>query len=367
VPRHAGPEERRQDRVLGVLALCAVLLGVLAVLVDPGQPPVILLVWVPVAGAALLEPRRVAALAAATFVVGLAVILAADMFDTNGRVFRCLALAGAGGGAVWLASLRTSREERLRRMTHVAHVAQRAVIRAVPPHLGNVDLAARYISATEEALIGGDLFEVALSPYGVRMVVGDVRGKGLPAVEVASTVLSTFRVSAFQEPHLTGLAARLDEAVRREIERTGDEEDFVTAVLVEIREGGGSTVVSCGHHPPLLLGESPRPLRVQENPPLGLGPAEHHARARWTPGTRLLLYTDGLVEARDAEGRFFPLDAHVGELGEGDLETALDALVQRLMEHAGGRLADDLALLLVECRPTPPPVPAQDREHGMSR
>ncbi|MGH8869480.1 MAG: PP2C family protein-serine/threonine phosphatase [Actinomycetes bacterium] len=350
MPSIIGSDERRQAKILALL-LCGALVGcAVSVLTGGEHPSLILLVWAPMVGAALLSPRRVVLLAVLTFLLGIGLIVDTSSLTHVDRLLRVVALASVGVGAVWISSLRVDREERLRRVTHVAQVAQRAVIRAVPHRMGHVSLAARYLSATEEALIGGDLFEVAMTPHGVRMVVGDVRGKGLPAVEIASTVLSTFRVDAFGETDLERLAVRLDEAVRREIKRSGDEEDFVTAILVEIRDEGDVTIVACGHHPPLLLGDQPRLLPVDENPPLGLGAPVQVTHTRWEPGTRVLLYTDGLVEARDAHGRFFRLDEGVRGLRAGDLEEVLDDLVGRLLAHAGSRLADDLALLLLEYR-----------------
>ena len=91
-------------------------------------------------------------------------------------------------------------------MTVIAETAQRAVLRTMPTAIGSVGLAARYVSATAEALVGGDLYEVAATPYGVRVIVGDVRGKGLEAVQTAAAVLGAFRAAAFTEPDLGALS-----------------------------------------------------------------------------------------------------------------------------------------------------------------
>jgi serine phosphatase RsbU (regulator of sigma subunit) len=64
----------------------------------------------------------------------------------------------------------------------------------------------------------------------------------------------------------------------------------------------------------------------------------------------MLLYTDGLVEARNRRGAFFPLDEHAGPLAAAPLSEALDKVVDRLREFAGGRIADDVALVLAENR-----------------
>lgn len=257
--------------------------------------------------------------------------------------------AALGALAVVVAHVRIRRERDLRHMTVVAETAQRAVLRAMPTEVGSVGFAARYVSATQEALVGGDLYEVAASPYGVRVIVGDVRGKGLEAVQLAATVLGAFRGAAFVQPDLTAIAADLD----RVVSSVAGEEDFVTAVLAEFHDDSTVTLVNCGHHPPLMVtGRTTADIVNTGEPalPLGLGPTPSGITSAWPSGARMLIYTDGLVEARDRSGVFFPLVSSAGLLGEGSLEEALDRLVRRLVEYSGADVKDDLALVLAEQR-----------------
>ncbi len=253
-----------------------------------------------------------------------------------------------GALAVLMAWIRVRRESALRHMTVIAETAQRALLRAMPTAIGSVGFAARYVSATREALVGGDLYEVAASPYGVRVIVGDVRGKGLDAVQMAGTVLGAFRRSAFTQESLATIATDLDVVVRA----VAGDEDFVTAVLAEFHEDGTVTMVNCGHHPPLMVTRAdvgPVPTGTPE-PPLGLGPAPQPVTSPWPGGSRMLIYTDGLVEARDRRGDFFPLCDNARSLRDGSLEEALDRLLARLRSHAGEEIDDDMALVLVEHR-----------------
>ncbi len=263
-------------------------------------------------------------------------------FDYWFRVAICSVLAGL---AALSALLRDRREARLERMTVIAETAQRAVLRAMPSAIGAVGLAARYVSATAEALVGGDLYEVAATPYGVRVIVGDVRGKGLEAVQTAATVLGAFRAAAFSEPDPAALAKRIDETLSRML----DAEEFVTAIVGEF-QGEVVTLANCGHHPPILVGADGAIEMDTGEPtvPLGLGSEPELSRHAWPAGARMLFFTDGLVEARDRTGSFFPLVSYADELGEGTVEEALDGLVAHLLAYAGQEMNDDMALVLAE-------------------
>lgn len=264
-------------------------------------------------------------------------------------LLRAVLCAAVGGLSVVAAGRRVRREERLQRMSVIAEAAQRAVLRAMPTAVGSVGFAARYVSASEDALVGGDLYEVAETPHGVRVIVGDVRGKGLEAVQLAASVLGAFRQAAFGTTDLTTVAERLDAVVAAQ---SGDE-DFVTAVLAEFHDDGDVVVVNCGHHAPLLLLSDGRGRTVdtgQPTLPLGLGSTPTAASERWDAGSRLLLFTDGLVEARSPEGEFFPLDGCTSVLRSDSLDLALNRLIEQLLDHTGQRLDDDMALVLAEQR-----------------
>ena len=140
--------------------------------------------------------------------------------------------------------------ERLAGVTLVAEAAQRAILAPPPARVGPVALSARYLSAAVEAQIGGDLYEIVRGPSSVRMLVGDVRGKGLAAVRTATVVLGEFRAAAASAGDVAHVAREID---RRIVPYLPDAEDFVTGILVDIRADGRFDVVSCGHPAPVLL------------------------------------------------------------------------------------------------------------------
>ena len=143
-----------------------------------------------------------------------------------------LTIAGVTAAAMLASMMRERGQRELADMRMVAEAAQRVLLRPVPRRVGPVHAAVCYISAAARARIGGDLYEIVAMPRGVRLIVGDVQGKGLDAVETAAVVLGAFREAAHDEPDLAGVAARLETALGRNL--TG--EQFVTAVLAEVRE-----------------------------------------------------------------------------------------------------------------------------------
>ncbi|MFD7444385.1 PP2C family protein-serine/threonine phosphatase [Streptomyces sp. NPDC059909] len=261
----------------------------------------------------------------------------------------------------------------------VAEAAQRAVLPSPAERIGGLQIAARYEAAQADAFIGGDLYAVQDTPYGVRLVVGDVRGKGLNAVETVAIVLGAFREAAEQEPLLEGVAQRLERALGREgTRRSGLDvfEGFTTAVLAEIPRGDGHVrVVNRGHPPPLVLHTDGMLVVLEPSVPalpLGMGGLgtwpDRVDEAAFPAGATLLLYTDGLSEARDAHGVFYdPRERLGGRIFPGP-EELLDAVVADVLRHTGGASTDDMALLAVsrpeERRPkrrrTMPVVPHRD-------
>ncbi|OEU96293.1 hypothetical protein AN216_21565 [Streptomyces oceani] len=278
--------------------------------------------------------------------------------------------------SVSAANLRERRAAQLTQVQRVAEAAQLAVLRPMPQQVGDLRLAVRYVAAESEARIGGDLYEAVVRPHSTRFIIGDVRGKGLPAIRTAAAVLGTFREAAQYEPTLSRIAIRCSESVAR-LDRSSVEngqqppprsgrqapprvaddpaELFVTAIVLEI-EGPVLRLVNLGHPAPLLLsGPAVEYVRPAEYvPPLGLAhqlyedlPAQVHA---WRPGDRLLLYTDGIAEARDRNGQFFPLVECVSSLLGTPTGQLPDALLRAVDRHGGQRLKDDAAVLLVEWR-----------------
>ncbi|KUN81580.1 PP2C family protein-serine/threonine phosphatase [Streptomyces griseoruber] len=306
--------------------------------------------------------------------------------------------------SVLAASVRVRAERRMLHMMDIAETTRRTVLRPLPPVFGGLDHAAVYLAADADARVGGDFYDIQPGPHGTRVLLGDVQGKGLGAVEAAAALLGTFREAAYHEPDLSVVAARLETRMRRHrlhtmalglphsrLRSSGgtpiDGDRFATAVLIGFpaTERDVVEVVGFGHEPPLVVSAAGvRPLPCGEGLPLGLGDltapgtglpgladfaaAGAAALGLWdvavagagSPVLRvpvaaeetLLLVTDGVTEARDAAGEFYPLTEEVSGAVLRDPRTARpERLVTFVragtLRHCRGRLADDTTIFAV--------------------
>ncbi|MEU7033485.1 PP2C family protein-serine/threonine phosphatase [Streptomyces sp. NPDC046237] len=298
-------------------------------------------------------PRRTALIGGLALVLCLALGWYDDLFPGRRGTTALVSVAGVTAAGLVAAVMRRRREAELASVRSIAEVAQRVLLRPVPRTAGDLSAAVSYTAAVAEARIGGDLYEVVTSPGGVRVIVGDVQGKGLDAVETAADVLGAFREAAHDEPDLMGVSARLERAMNRAL--CG--ERFVTAVIAEIREDRTVALLNYGHPSPLLVhADGTARFLAPETRAMPLGLGIHGAQSPGTlstafhPGDQLLLYTDGVTEARDGRGEFYPLDSRLHLLNADSPELALDALHSDIVAHAGGPLGDDAAMLLLRYR-----------------
>ncbi|MFE4085272.1 MULTISPECIES: PP2C family protein-serine/threonine phosphatase [Streptomyces] len=187
------------------------------------------------------------------------------------------------------------------------------------------------------------------------MVIGDVRGKGMQAVTMVNTLLGTFHAAALQLPDLPSIVRGVEVQLQDVKSHRDDapDEGFVTAVVVESSPDQSVLLMANRGHPaPLLVHEGKVTLLEPREPslPLGLGdlagPEVPVDRFEWPPGATLVMFTDGIVEARDRDGVFFdPVPALSGPLPQ-DPGAVLDTMLAALFRHTD-ELEDDAAALAV--------------------
>ncbi|GHG58189.1 PP2C family protein-serine/threonine phosphatase [Streptomyces griseocarneus] len=355
--RHSGrgrpaPRARR-------LPLVVIVAGILFdVLTPPKYSSAPFFASAPLIAASLLSPRGtlLIALTALAAMVGLTIGRQAP--ETGESVTEVVTVLTVGALALGINRVVHSGDRKLASVRGIAEAAQRAVLPAPPARIAGLRVAARYVAAQADARIGGDLYAVQDTPHGVRVIVGDVRGKGLGAVEAVAVVIGAFREAAEQERTLEGLAARLERALQREGARRANidqTEGFTTAVLAEVPHGTGALrLVNRGHPPPLLV--YPDGMVGEARPavpalPLGMGELgvwpDRVEEWEFPVGATLLLFTDGVSEARDEGGAFYDPRGRLTGRQFKNPDSLLDTLVADVARHVGGRTDDDMALLAI--------------------
>jgi serine phosphatase RsbU (regulator of sigma subunit) len=325
-----------------------------------------LLTATPALAAVMMGPKGTMWAAGLALAVSVTTATYNEAWGTQEVYTNLLAIAVVSMAGVMASNaIRARRHSELEQIRRIAATAQEVLLRPVPARLGPVRAASLYHAAEREAQIGGDLYEAVNTRYGVRMIVGDVRGKGLPAVRSAAAVLGAFREAAHYEHDLVEVMNHCTAALRRE--RTDPEmpgvldpeaalEGFVTALVAQIPDGCDVVeVLNRGHPPPLVLreGKVHGLMPTSPLPPLGLddflsGFPQAAESYPFAPGDRLLLHTDGVIEARNPRNEFFPLHEAVEAAHAHTPREFLDELHQRLTRHTHGYLADDVAMVVLD-------------------
>jgi serine phosphatase RsbU (regulator of sigma subunit) len=298
-----------------------------------------------------------------------------DELGTQNVQAQVIALALVSAFVVLFCYLRNRDRQELVRVRTVSEAAQRALLRPPPRRLGPLRLATSYLAAQAEAHIGGDLYGAVRTSLGTRLIIGDVRGKGLPAVSEAALLLGAFREAARRARTLPELAVDLEESVGFNQDGPSEggpdvRESFITAAIFDIPDDEPVLkMVNCGHPPPLIMRDgrvtaldSARPA-----PPLGLGglcdPCYTVETFAFKAGDVLLLYTDGVIEARNPAGTFYPLADRIVGWGQDAPQVLLCRVRDDLLAHVGGRLGDDAAMIAIRRLPAQkravPPLPRE--------
>jgi phosphoserine phosphatase RsbU/P len=201
--------------------------------------------------------------------------------------------------------------------------------------------------------VGGDAFDYSVDADTLHLAVFDAMGHGLGATLMASVALAAYRNARRAGQSLLQTAASIDAVLAAQF---GDE-SFVTAVLGRLDLSDGSLSLLSAAHPAPLLVRNGRPVgevTVEPGFPLGFGERQDQVvETSLQPGDRLLMFSDGVVEARSRSGDFFGLE-RLGDLldreesaGQPAPET-LRRLIVAVLEHQQEMLQDDATLLLLE-------------------
>ncbi|MDD1062073.1 serine/threonine-protein phosphatase [Streptomyces cocklensis] len=352
--RRRRPAPRRSGRPPMAPLLLTVAVGVTALATPRDFAVSRLLPAAPALAASMWSVSATVGLGALALVV---VVTIEVLYHQSATYFTGGAIAAVTAAAGYACHIRLQRERALFEVRSVAEAAQSVVLRPIPRRICGVSIETLYVAAAAQARIGGDLYEAVDTPHGLRVLIGDVRGKGLAAVGAAGAVVNSFREAAYDEPDLAALARRMDTSMVRysaTFPTSESAERFATVVVAQIPHGGGrATVLNCGHPPPILM----RGADISVLEPTAPSPPLHMAgliggdytvdTLPLAPGDQLLLYTDGVTETRNRSGTFFPLLTWLRGQVDVPPRRMLDELHGQLLRFSGGGLDDDIAALVV--------------------
>lgn len=325
-----------------------------------------LLVAAPAFTATIAGPRLTASIGALAVAAQVSTSMARGVLDTENLEAQIAALVLVSVLTTVFCLLRGRRDRQLEQTRSVAEVAQHVLLRPMPRRSGPLEIDSFYLAAEDEAEMGGDLLAAARTVNSTRVLIGDVRGKGLPAYSQAALLLGAFRAAAHRQATLTRLAIHLDGAIRWDTSQwTADrdldtDESFATLILLDVPDEDWVVhAIHCGHPPALLLRRgtvTPCPTQPADLP-VGLGgfaaTSRYHVEALpFDPGDLLLLYTDGVTEARDDTGDFYPLAERATAWTKDSPHDLIAHLREDLLAHAHGGLGDDAAAVAIRRRPT---------------
>lgn len=280
---------------------------------------------------------------------------------TAGLEIQVIGLAVVSGFLVALRAVRDLRERQLAHTRSIAAAAQEVLIRPLPRRAGPLRIATDYIAAELDARVGGDLFAAVRADRVTRVIIGDVRGKGLPVIKDTSLLLGAFHGSAYRNLSLPHMAIHLGNAMywnwaNAAADDPEADESFVTVLLLDFPDNVGRVeTISCGHPPPLLLHEGKISALDARSPGLPLGitvpTVDQYVvdTFSFVAGDVLLLYTDGVIETASPNGTFYPLSKRMAAWdGTGGPERLVRHVHEDLLSHARGPLGDDAALIAIQ-------------------
>ncbi len=233
---------------------------------------------------------------------------------------------------------------------HISELLQRSMLPSFMPSIPDMDIGVRYSSATEEALVGGDFYDIYDVNGKYALVIGDVSGKGIEAAASTSMMKYILRAYLYQNPSPSLAMTKANDFFRRQVEKA----IFITIFCaVYNHKTGRLTFVNAGHPYPCLVNQIQKTCTVLSTDDPAIGIFDYYEYRENTvnmePGNLFVAYTDGVIEARSGKNFFGEerlIEALLGNLDKPTQEIA-DSIINATFSFSHGKLTDDIALLIL--------------------
>ncbi|MHB8840592.1 MAG: GAF domain-containing protein [Candidatus Aquicultor sp.] len=233
---------------------------------------------------------------------------------------------------------------------NISDALQHSMLPTYIPDIPGIEIGVRYSSATEEAVVGGDFYDIYDVNGGYALVIGDVSGKGIEAASSTSMMKYVLRAYLYQDHSPAQAMTETNKFIKRQVERAV----FITTFCAVYDPTTGLlTFTNAGHPYPCLLDQTQRTCIVMATNDPAVGILDIYDYRENTvvmnPGTLLVSYTDGVLEARSPDGEFFGEERLVETLLQVidfSAQKIADSILDAAFEFSHGHLTDDIAILV---------------------
>jgi len=262
--------------------------------------------------------------------------------------------AGTYLGYAWYFRDVTAQRRSEEQLRELARTLQASLLPPSHPRIPGMEIATRYRPADTELAVGGDFFDVfRLGPNDWGMAIGDVCGKGAPAAALTALARYSLRAAAVHNFDPADVLRELNTAVLAD---EAVDERFCSVVFarLELDMCGAWVTISCAGHPRPIVVRRAGWIDVRGMPGMLLGlfdePDLAVDRVGLGPGDALVFCTDGITEARNADGEMFGeerLPSVLLDCIDGTADQVADRLTEEALAFGGGRTHDDVAVLVL--------------------
>lgn len=257
---------------------------------------------------------------------------------------------------VVLAAMATAYFEAYRKellaQAEVGQIVQESLLAEIPSSSGDLEVAHAYLSAREQAQLGGDFLDsFNINNNTTAFLIGDLSGHGVEAAADSLMLRSLFRGFMREQPDLVQVMVRLNKVLEEELNL----EQFATALAVVYEQPGQLKIVNAGHPFPILCGEqccllntTGTALSISSRPKFSV------VNEKLPPGGVFVAYTDGVTEARRKNDMFGEerLLELVTSLRNAPADAIVDGIINETYQHSQGKFRDDVAILVLKRKST---------------